>query len=129
MTARTESSPLRQALIATGKIAVLGVIIRYVWGAYDPEMRTWAFAAAAPVAGLHTYLQASGRLGALATMLIAMGIGGLLLWTAVLLFGWIPTTRGDIPYVIGVFAFPAGALALGLYQRRQLRSARQTSTA
>ncbi len=126
MSARVPSSPLRQAIVSTCVLAAIGVGIRYTWGAFDSEMRNWSIAATAPIVGLFTYLHASGRLAAVATMLVTMGIGGLILWTAVLLFDWIPTTRADVPYVIGVFAFPALALGLGLYQRRQLRRARQS---
>ena len=126
MSARVQSSPLRQALVSTGIFAVIAVVIRLAWGAVDPEMRSWSLLAAAPIVGLQTYLNASGRVTAMANMLVVLGISGLLLFTAVLLFDWWSTTRADVPYVIAVLAFPALSLGLGLYQRRQLRRTSQS---
>jgi hypothetical protein len=121
MDVRTSSSPLRQALVSTGVAALFGIAIRFVWGAVDPEMRTWTFTAIAPWSGVYTYLHASGRLGAIANTLIALGAVGFIFWIAVIVSGRMPISRSDLPYALGVLAFPLAALALGLYQRRRLQ--------
>lgn len=129
MTATAKPSPLQQALQSTLTFAVVALVIRLVWGAVDPEMRNWSLLAVAPLSGLHTFLYASGRLRAIATLLIAFGIGGLVLWTTVLVGNWWPTTRQDVPYVVLVFAFPVVALGLGLAQLRKLRQEPQSPSA
>jgi hypothetical protein len=115
-----KSSPLRQALVSTLFTALFGIAVRFGWGAFDPDMRTWTFVGVAPVSGLFAYLHASGRVRAIAGMLITLGVLGLVFWLAVLLSGRVPTTRDDLPYLLVVLAFPLGAIALGLYQRRRL---------
>jgi len=121
MSARVQGSPLRQALISTTIFTIFAVATRLIWGAVDPEMRSWSLVAVAPWAGLYTYLQASGRLMTIANMLVALGIGGFLFWSAILISGRWPTTREDLPYIVAILAFPAVALGLGLFQRHRLR--------
>ena len=113
-------SPLHQALWSTVLMAAFGLAVRFVWGAYDPEMRKWTFVAIAPLMGVTTYLQSTGRVRLLAAGLMALGLGGLLFWTLVLTSGRFPITgRADYVYVTLVFAFPAAALGLGLWQLRK----------
>lgn len=129
MRAHGQSSPLRQALRATMAFALAAVVIRLMWGAFDPEVRSYSLVALAPLGGLLAYLYESGRRSAIATLLIGIGIGGLIFWTWMLRSNRWPTTPEDLPYVIVVFAFPAAALGMGLYQRRQLRRTHQSPSA
>lgn len=122
-------SPLQQALRATLTFVLVAVVLRLIWGAIDPEMRDWSIVAVAPLSGLYTYLYASGRHRTIAVLLVALGVGGLLLFSGILLSDWWPTTRGDVPYVIVVFAFPVFAIGLGLQQLRQRRRSDATPSA
>lgn len=113
-------SPLHQALWSTALMAAFGLAVRFIWGAFDPEMRKWTFVAIAPLMGVATYLQSTGRIRLLAAGLMGLGLGGLLFWTLVLLSSQIPIT-GPADYVLIaiVFAFPAAAVGLGWWQLRQ----------
>lgn len=119
-------SPVHQALRSTGFVVIFGLAVRFIWGAFDPEMRTWTFVGLAPVAGVLAYLQATGRLRAIATALVGLGLGGLLFWTLILVWGGTPITgRADYAYIALVFAFPAASLGLGIQQLRKLSTASQ----
>jgi len=120
MNARTSPSPLRQAVVATVVFAVLGVAMRYIGGAIDPDMRSWGMVALSPVSGLYTYRNASGRHRAIANLFVALGVFGLVFWVAMVLSGRLPATREDIPSLLVVFAFPVAALVLGLRRSRSV---------
>jgi len=117
------TTPLRRALASTASMALFAVVVRYVWGAIDPEMRTWSLLGAAPVLGLLTYLDASGRKAAAATLFVTLGAGGLLFWTAALVSGVLPATRADVPWILIIYAFPIACLGIGIQMRRTLRRA------
>ena len=122
MSASGSPSPIRQALRATLAFVLVAVVLRALWGVIDRELHDWSLVAVAPLAGLYTYLHASGRHRAIANLLNVLGVGALLLWTTVLLAAWMPATRADVPYVVLVFAFPLVALGLGIRQLRQSRA-------
>lgn len=121
MVSRHLTTPMRQAVASTVVFVVFAVVLRYTWGAFDPEMRSWSLLGAAPVLGVLTYLQASKRESTVATFFIALGGGGLAFWTAVLLSGTFPVTRADVSWVLIIFAFPLACLGLGIQKRRNLR--------
>lgn len=123
MVSRYLTTPLRRAVASTVFVAMFAVVLRYTWGAFDPEMRSWSLLGAAPVLGIFTYLQASGREATLATFFIIVGGGGLAFWTALLLSGIFPVARADVPWVLIIFAFPLACLVLGIQKRRNLRRA------
>lgn len=113
-------TPLLQAVWSTGMMAIFGVLYRVIGGAFDPEMRSWALVAAAPLVGLLVYLQRAGRDSAVAVLLLALGIGGLLFWTFVLATGALPITgQGDLVYIAIILAFPIGCIWVGWRQWRK----------
>jgi len=113
-------SPLHQALWSTAIMAAFGLAVRFIWGAFDPEMRKWTFVAIAPFLGVATYLQSTGRVRLLAAGLMGLGLGGLLFWTLVLLSGQIPITGpADYVFIAFIFAFPVTAVGLGWRQLRR----------
>jgi len=121
MFSRFLTTPLRRAIASTVSVALFAVVVRYTWGAVDPEMRTWSFLGAAPVLGLLTYLEASGREAPLATLFLTLGAGGLIFWTAVLALRVFPATRADLPWLVIIYAFPLACLGIGIQKRRRLR--------
>jgi len=104
-------------------MVVFGLAVRFVWGAYDPEMRTWTFVALAPMMAVITYSQATRRHRLIAVGLIGLGLGGLLFWAVVLMSGAMPvTTRADYAYITFIVLLPVGCIALGWRMLRKLRT-------
>lgn len=121
-------SPIHQALWSTALVAVLGLAVRFIWGAYDPEMRRWTFVALAPLIGLLSYLQSTGRHRLISVGLVGLGIGGSLFWTAILLSGRMPvTSRADYGYITLILAFPIACIGLGWWQLRKQAVSPETS--
>ncbi|MDP1860089.1 MAG: hypothetical protein Q8K82_15545 [Gemmatimonadaceae bacterium] len=121
---RRFNTPLLQAVWSTGVMAFVGLLYRFIGGAFDPEMRSWAVVAAAPLVGLLVYLQRTRRDSMVAALLLALGLGGLLFWTVVLATGAVPITgQGDFFFIALIFAFPLGCTWLGWRQWRKVRSA------
>jgi hypothetical protein len=129
MLARFLTTPLRRAVASSVSVALFAVVVRYTWGAFDPEMRSWSLLGAAPLLGVFTYLEASGREAALATLFITLGAGGLLFWTAVLVSGVFPAARADLPWLLIIYAFPFACLGLGIHKHRKLRRAEPVNPA
>ena len=117
-------SPVHQALWSTGLMVIFGLAVRFVWGAIDPDMRKWTFVTLAPLLGVFTYLQATGRLRLIAVGLVGLGLGGLLFWTLILAWGGMPITgQADYVYIAIIFAFPLACVGLGWWQLRKLEAA------
>lgn len=122
-TAPRSQSPLRQALWSTGLMVVFALIVWFIWGLYDPEMRSWSLLGLAPVMGVFTYLQATRRHRLIALGLIGVGLGGLLLWTILLMSGAKPiTSRADYAYIAFILLMPVGCFMLGWMMLRKLRA-------
>lgn len=124
------TTPLRRALASAAGALLYVIAIRLVWGAFDPEMRSWSLLVLVPFLGVVTYLQETKNQLALTTLYVTLGAGGLVFWALVMLTGVFPIARGDVPWVVLILAFPLASLVLGLRQRRQLRKSgpRATST-
>ena len=123
-------SPVHQALWSTGLMVVLGLVVRFVWGAFDPEMRTWTFVALAPFMGAFMYLQATRRHRLIGVGLIVLSLGALLLYASVLMSGAKPiTSRADYAYITLILLIPVGGVALGWSMLRRLRASSPSDTA
>ena len=116
------AKPIGRAVWATVGMALFGVAARYVWGAFDPDMRRWTFVTIAPIIGGVVYLQESGRAAVLAGAMIGLGVVGVLFWSAVLILGGMPiTSSADYAYITFIVAVPVGCILLGLYGWRKAR--------
>ncbi len=115
-------SPLRGALRTTAFMIAVGVAYRYVGAAIDPGLQTWGIVAAAPLVGLTTYLQVSGKNSLLAALFFCLGIGALVFWTLGVTSGRMPiASRSDAFYATLVFAFPVVAIGLAVWTWRKRR--------
>lgn len=104
-------------------MVVFGLAVRFVWGAFDPEMRTWTFVALAPFMGVLMYLLAMRRHRLIAVGLIVVSLGALLLYASVLMSGAKPiTSRADYVYITLIVLIPIGGVALGWSMLRKLRA-------
>lgn len=124
MLSRHLSTPLRRALASTAFFAIGAAVLSLTWGAVDPDTHWWSLVAVAPVIGMLTYLQASGREGALAAFFLALGGGGLLFWIAVLVSGTWPVTRADLPWIALILTFPLVCLGIGIQKWRRVQRTR-----
>lgn len=124
------NSPLRRAIWATAFVALFGTVVRYGWGAFDPEMRSWSLVLSSPVIGIVVYLQASARTDVLALFLMVIGSLGLLFWVLVALLGPFPlSTNGDWIAFGFLLTFPLASLVLGARQwRRRLNVSQAART-
>ena len=105
-------------------MALIGLAVRYIGGALDPDFHTWAYVLLAPLLGVITFLQASGRTSILAALLFGLGVGGLVFWIAVLTSGRLPITgRMDYVYVAFILAIPLVCVALAVRLWRRPRAA------
>lgn len=122
-------SPVHQALWSAGLIVVFALVVWLIWGVVDPEMRSWSLLGLAPVMGLFTYLQATGRHRLIAISLMGIGLGGLLFWAIVLISGAKPITgRADYAYIAFILLVPVGCFALGWMMLRRLRPRSPSAT-
>jgi hypothetical protein len=115
------TTPLRRALASAAGALIYVIVLRFVWVAFDPEMDSWSLLVIVPLLGVVTYLQETKNEAALATLFVRLGAGGLVFWGLVLISGFFPVERADVPWVLLILAFPLASLALGLRQRRQLQ--------
>ncbi len=117
-------TPLGVAIRMTLYFAAFGVVVRYVWGAFDPEMHSWALVKASPLVGGFVYLQASGRTRALAWTCVAGGLAALAFWAVAIGTGGLAVTSGiDWTFVAIIVAIPVYLTLFGLYLLRRLREA------
>ena len=122
-------SPVHQALWSAGLMVLFGLAVRLIWGAYDPEMRTWTFVALAPFMAVFTYLQATRRHRLIAVGLMVLSLGALLLYASVLVSGAMPiTSRADFAYITLIVLIPVGGVALGWTMLRKLRAPSPSDT-
>lgn len=124
MTEQTSApTPLRQALRSTAVMAVFGLAYRYIGGAIDEGLRTWAIVGVSPLAGIFTYLESSGRRRLFAKAVIGLGVAGLLFWTWALRWGSLKAPEpSEYGYVALIFLFPLVAVALGWRMLRRERA-------
>lgn len=118
--AEFRKSPVGRALASAAIFAAFGVAVRFVWGAFDPEMRSWSMVAAAPLMGLVTYLQAVGKPRQLGRFFVGFGILGILFWTVAIAIGTLPVeARIDWFWVAIIYAFPTACIVLGFRELRK----------
>ncbi|MBW7933804.1 MAG: hypothetical protein H3C62_09385 [Gemmatimonadaceae bacterium] len=104
-------------------MALFGLAYRFIMGALDPEMRSWALVEVAPLIGLFVYLQLTRRLEMVAVLLMSLGLGALVFWTFILATGAMPiTSRADYFYIAVIFAFPAVCVWFGWQQWRKAKA-------
>lgn len=114
MTATTAMNPLTAALRAAGMMALFGLLVRYGWGYFDPEMRTWALVVPAPAIGAILYLHLTGRVKALGITLILAGIAALGFWAWLLSSGRTPVPSGlGWLFVALILGFPVMCVVIG----------------
>jgi hypothetical protein len=117
---RPLQSPLRRALQVTVGMVVVGLAVRYFWGASAPEMRTWKLVAAAPLMGAFAYFQAVAHPRHVAIGMITLGLGATAFWIVTLFLGGLAITGPvDIVVIAFILALPAGAFTLGWGQLRK----------
>ena len=122
------SPPLRKALWSTLRVALFGIAWRFIGAAIDPELRTWAVVAIAPLAGLVTYRRETGRDPIPPVAMVSLGGGGLLFWIVAIASGRLPiTSRVDWLYVAFIVAIPAFLLIMGTWSYRRRRSSAATN--
>jgi hypothetical protein len=117
-------TPLGIAVRGTVFMALFGVVIRTVWGSFDPDMRKWTFVMISPLLGGVLYLHASGRALALAWLYIALGVAALAFWAFAINSGGLPVTDpGEWILVAMIVAIPVFVALMGLLTLRRARAA------
>ena len=117
-------TPIAQAVRSTVIMALFGLAVRYIGGAFDPDFHTWTYMLLAPIMGGYIYLNASGRASIVAAVLFGVGTGGLLFWSVLLWTDRFPITgRMDWAFIAFIFSIPAFAVAMAVRIWRRLRAA------
>jgi hypothetical protein len=101
-------------------MVVVGLAVRFLWGAQDPAMRTWGLVAAAPLMGAFAYFQAAARPRHVALGMMTLGLGAMVFWIVMLVIGGMPATGPiDFLFIAFILALPVAAIILGWLQLRR----------
>jgi len=111
-------SPIRQGLVATLWFAAVGLAFRFGYGAIDPEARTWAVVAIAPLFGLARYVHATGRNPFPPELMIAIGYVGVLVYARGFVRDGLPGPFGEWVLWGLIIALPVGLLVWGILKIR-----------
>lgn len=115
------SIPIRRALTATAAFAGVGLAYRFIGGAIDPDLKSWALVVISPLFGLSAYIQATGRDAYPPWLMIGLGIGALLVYGVEWTTGGIPVTLGEWAAWAFIISIPIALLALGIRKLRRSR--------
>ena len=88
-------TPIQQGLLGTAWFASVGLLFRFGYGALDPEFKSWALVAIAPLFGLSRYVQATGRNPLPPELMIAVGYVALLVYVRGFMRDGLPGPPGE----------------------------------
>jgi hypothetical protein len=112
-------SPIQQGFVATLWFAAVGLLFRFGYGAIDPEGRTWAVVAIAPLFGLARYVHATGRNPFPPELMIAIGYIGALVYARGFVRDGLPGPLGEWVLWGLIVALPLGLMGWGIIKIRQ----------
>ena len=112
-------SPIQEALFATLWFALGGLLLRFGYGALDPEFQSWAMVAIAPLFGLARYVQATGRNPFPPEMMIAIGYVGILVYVRGFMKDGLPGPVGAWIFWGLIVALPVGLIVWGVIKIRR----------
>lgn len=114
--------PVQRALLATAWFAAVGVVFHYLIQIGETEPVGWSLVTISPLFGVATYLDATGRDPYLASVMLGLGIGGVLFWTLAVLSGGLPVkSAGDVLAVAFIVAIPIASIGFGVEKLRRRR--------
>jgi hypothetical protein len=112
-------SPIQQGLVATLWFGGVMALFRIGYGAFDPEFRTWAPVAIAPLFGLSRYVSATGRNPFPPELMIAIGYVALLVYAKVFVKDGLPGPLGEWILWGLIVALPVAVIVWGVVKIRR----------
>jgi hypothetical protein len=111
--------PIQQGVVATLWFAFVGVLFRFGYSALDPESRSWAIVAIAPLFGLAGYVRATGRNPLPPELMIALGYVAILVYVRGFLRDGLPGPLGDWILWGLIVTLPVTLIVWGVIKIRQ----------
>lgn len=123
------SPPLRKGLRITLILVLVGVAWRFIGAAIDPELKSWALVAVAPIAGYFRYRRETGGVALPPAAMMWLGGGMVLFWIVSIASGGLQiTSRVDWLYAAFIVAIPAFLLIMGIWSYRRQRGSASSSS-
>jgi len=107
-------SPIQQGVVTTLSFAAVGLLFRFGYGAIDPETRSWAVVAIAPLFGLARYVHATDRNPFPPELMIAIGYIGVLVYARGFVRDGLPGPLSEWLLWGLIVALPLGLMVWGI---------------
>lgn len=120
-------SPIQQALVGTLWFGGVMTLFRLGYGSLDPEFRTWAPVALAPLFGLSRYVAATGRNPFPPELMIAIGYIALLVYAKGFVKDGLPGPLADWILWGIIVALPVALIVWGVVKIRRREALSVTS--